>query len=202
MDDAPPTDASPKTSSPEDLPLDALQERLERGDETAFEHIFRRLSEPIFRFVCSMVQDEALAHDLTQDTFAKLWSIRDRLDTISSLRSYVFQMARHRVYNHQRTEEVRRDNQAELKELHPDASPPAPDRTLDAQMLQELLEEWVEELPTRQREALSLRRQDHLSHDEIAEVMDISPKTVNNHLVRAMKHLRRRLHNHRPDLRS
>lgn len=199
--------SGPSPSSSEAAPsnppsIEGLQERLAHGDETAFEHLFRQLSEPVFRFICGMVNDEALAHDLTQDTFAKLWSIRDRLNTIGSLRAYVFQMARHRVYNQQRSEEVRRDNQAEMKRLHPDASPPSPDHTLDARLLQDLLDEWVAELPKRQREALLLRRQNNLSHDEIAAVMDISPKTVNNHLVRAMKRLRRRLHDHRPDLRS
>ncbi len=180
--------------------LDALKNRLGRDDEAAFERIFRRLSEPVFRFVCGMVQDEALAHDITQDTFAKLWSIRDRMDTVDSLRAYVFQMARNRVYNHQRNEQVRRDNQEHLQDAHPDSSPPSPDNTLDADMLRSMLEEWIDELPARQREALTLRRQNDLTHEEIADVMDISANTVNNHIVRAMKFLRGRLREHRPDL--
>jgi RNA polymerase sigma-70 factor (ECF subfamily) len=182
--------------------LDTLRNRLGTGDEAAFERIFRRLSEPVFRFVCGMVQDEALAHDITQDTFAKLWSIRDRMDAVDSLRAYVFQMARNRVYNHQRDQQVRRDNEEDLRDAHPDASPPSPDKTLDADMLRSLLEQWIGELPDRQREALTLRRQEDLSHDEIADVMDVSPNTVNNHIVRAMKYLRGRLRDHRPDLLS
>lgn len=185
-----------------DSSLDALKDRLERDDEAAFECIFRRLSEPVFRFVCGMVQNEALAHDITQDTFAKLWSIRDRMDAVDSLQAYVFQMARNRVYNHQRDQQVRRDNEEHLRDAHPDASPPSPDQTLDADMLRSLLEQWIGELPDRQREALTLRRQEDLSHDEIADVMDVSPNTVNNHIVRAMKYLRGRLRDHRPDLLS
>jgi RNA polymerase sigma-70 factor (ECF subfamily) len=182
--------------------LDALRARLGTGDEAAFECIFRRLSEPVFRFVCGMVQDEALAHDITQDTFAKLWSIRDRMDAVDSLRAYVFQMARNRVYNHERDQQVRRDNQASLQEAHPDSSPPSPDKTLDADMLRSMLEQWIGELPDRQREALTLRRQKNLSHDEIADIMDVSPNTVNNHIVRAMQFLRSRLRERRPDLLS
>jgi RNA polymerase sigma-70 factor (family 1) len=183
-----------------DSSLDALKDRLERDDEAAFECIFRRLSEPVFRFVCGMVQNEALAHDITQDTFAKLWSIRDRMSTVDSLRAYVFQMARNRVYNHQRDEQVRRDNEESLQAAHPDSSPPSPDNILDADMLRSKLEHWIDELPDRQREALTLRRQNDLSHDEIAEIMDISSNTVNNHIVRAMKFLRNRLREHRPEL--
>jgi RNA polymerase sigma-70 factor (ECF subfamily) len=182
--------------------VDALRSRLGRGDAEAFEQIFRRLAEPVFRFVCGMVQDEALAHDLTQDTFVKLWEARDRMEAVDSLRAYVFQMARNRVYNQQRDERVRRDNQPHLREASVHASPPSPDIAVDTDMLRSKLEQWVDELPDRQREALTLRRESGLSHEEIADVMDISPNTVNNHIVRAMKHLRSRLHDHRPDLLS
>lgn len=182
--------------------FDVLRERLETGDEAAFERIFRRLSQPVFHFVRGMVQDEPLAQDITQDTFAKLWSIRDRIDAVDSLRAYVFQMARNRVYNHQRDQQVHRDNKADLREAHPEVSPPAPDESLDADMLRSLLEQWVGNLPDRQREALTLRRRKDLSHDEIAEVMGVSPNTVNNHIVRAMKALRNRLRDYRPDLLS
>ena len=197
---SPHSTAGPRAPDAETASLDALRRRLGQGEESAFERIFRRLSTSVFRFVCGMVQDEALAHDITQDTFAKLWSIRDRMDDVDSLQAYIFQMARHRVYNHQRDQQVRRDNEAHLEDAHPDASPPSPDKSLDADMLRSLLERWIDELPDRQREALTLRRQQNLSHDEIAEIMEISPSTVNNHLVRAMKALRGRLRDHRPDL--
>jgi RNA polymerase sigma-70 factor (ECF subfamily) len=193
-------DPSVQSGGDDEAGLDQLQSRLGTGDEEAFERIFRRLSAPVFRFVCGMVEDEALAHDLTQDTFAKLWAIRDRMEDVDSLRAYVFQMARNRVYNQQRDEQVRRDNKAELRASAAHASPTAPDTALDTDMLRSRLENWINELPDRQREALTLRRQSDLSHEEIAQVMDISPNTVNNHIVRAMQHLRSRLRDHRPDL--
>ena len=185
-----------------DVPLDTLRERLSAGDAEAFEQVFRCLSEPVFRFVCGMIQDEAVSHDITQDVFAKLWTIRDRMDTVDSLRAYVFQMARNRVYNRQRDERTRRAHKEEVQDVHQTSSPPSPDRELDADLLASVLDEWVGELPDRQREALCLRRQENLSHDEIAEVMDIAPSTVNNHLARALKTLRSRLREYRPDLLS
>lgn len=196
-------DAADPSSRTEMPALDELRRRLGDGDAQAFEQIFRRLSEPIFRYVCGMVSDEALADDLTQDTFAKLWSIRDRMDEIDSLRSYLFQMARNRVYNHHRETRTRRDNRAQLKEdTSGTSSAVPPDQSLDAELFRSLLEQWIEELPARQREALTLRRQEDLGHEEIADIMDIAPSTVNNHLTRAMKRLRDRLREHRSDLPS
>lgn len=191
-------DAAPSVE--EDAPLDALRKRLGESDADAFEQIFRRLSEPVFRYVCGMASDESVAHDITQDTFAKLWTVRERMSSVDSLRAYVYRMARNRVYNLQRNERTRRDNRAELKNGHSDTAAPPPDRKVDADMLRERLDDWIDELPDRQREALILRRRRDLSHEEIADVMGIAPSTVNNHLTRAMKHLRNRLHELRPDL--
>jgi RNA polymerase sigma-70 factor (family 1) len=195
-------DTEPTASGPGSPPLDALRERLADGDATAFEEVFRRLSEPVFRYVCGMVQDEALAHDLTQDTFAKLWSVRERMETVDSLRAYVFRMARNRVYNQQRDERTRRDTREQLGEDAPHDAPLPPDQELDADLLSDLLHEWIDDLPDRQREALTLCRRDNLSHEEVADVMDIAPSTVNNHITRALQHLRERLRTHRPDLLS
>ena len=89
-----------------------------------------------------------------------------------------------------------------MRDAHLDACPPAPEETLDAGLLRSLLERWIAEMPDRQREALTLRRQKDLSHDEIAEIMDVSPNTVNKHIVRAMRTLRERLGEYRPDVRS
>jgi RNA polymerase sigma-70 factor (ECF subfamily) len=186
----------------DEVDLEALKTRLGAGDTDAFERIFRCLSESVFRFVCGMVQDEARAHDITQDTFATLWTIRDRMDEVDSLRAYVFQMARNQVYNQQRDEKTRREYDEDLRDFHEASSPPSPAQNTDAAMLQATLEEWIDELPDRQQEALCLRRQENLSHQEIAEIMGISPSTVNNHIVRAMKHLRSRLQKHRPGLLS
>jgi RNA polymerase sigma-70 factor (family 1) len=182
--------------------MEVLRERLAASDAEAFEEVFRRLSEPVFRYVCGMVQDEALAHDLTQDTFAKLWSVRERMETVDSLRAYVFRMARNRVYNQQRDERTRRDTREQLGEDAPHDAPLPPDQELDADLLSDLLHEWIDDLPDRQREALTLCRRDNLSHEEVADVMDIAPSTVNNHITRALQHLRERLRTHRPDLLS
>jgi len=76
----------------------------------------------------------------------------------------------------------------------------APDEAVEAKDLDAHLTQWIEDLPDRQREALSLSRFEGLSHDAIADVMDISPRTVNNHIVRALRSLRDRLRAYQPDL--
>ena len=79
----------------------------------------------------------------------------------------------------------------------------APDEALaeaEAKALDARLQAWIADLPDRQREALTLSRFDGLSHAEIADVMGVSPRTVNNHLVQALRTLRDRLHHFAPNL--
>jgi RNA polymerase sigma-70 factor (ECF subfamily) len=82
--------------------------------------------------------------------------------------------------------------------LKRDTEPVEPDvgAQMDADRLEADLRAWIKELPDRQREALTLSRFENLSHEAIAEVMDISPRTVNNHIVQALKKLRRWVRSH------
>ena len=64
------------------------------------------------------------------------------------------------------------------------------------------VEGWIEALPDRQREALRLSRVAGLTHQEVAEAMDLSARTVNNHLVRALRTLRDRVRAYDPTLLS
>lgn len=176
-----------------------LQRRLEDSDVEAFEAIFDRLGTPVFRFISGMVSEEEVAHDLTQDTFVKLWEARERATSIESIEAYTFQIARNRVYSYQRTERRRRNRRAEYGTELSDGAP-APSTEVAAREVREKFQGWVGDLPERQREALLLSREKDLSHEEIAEVMEVSPNTVNTHITRAIRTLRERLKSFRPDL--
>ncbi len=61
-------------------------------------------------------------------------------------------------------------------------------------MLGTRIHQWISELPPRQREAFQLSRYEGLSHQEIAQVMDLTSRTVSNHIMLALVYLRKRLH--------
>lgn len=68
---------------------------------------------------------------------------------------------------------------------------------MDSDALRTRMRAWIDDLPERQREAFRLSRFDDLTHDEIADVMDIAPRTVTNHVTKALQTLRDRLDDHR-----
>jgi RNA polymerase sigma-70 factor, ECF subfamily len=168
--------------------LASLCRRIRSSDRAAFAAVFAALRPELLRYVGATIRDGVAAHDLVQDVFIGLWERRERLDPAQSLRTLLFRMARNRSLNHLRFVRVRRSGPLNEDPL---VVMSAPD--LDAQALAHRLREWIDELPERQCEAIELTRFSSLSHREAAEVMDISPRTLNNHLVRALATLNQRL---------
>lgn len=173
-----------------DEPNGSLCRRLQASDRDAFAEVFRRHRDGLLRYVYSIVRDDTLSHDLVQDVFVGLWEGRERLVPEQSLAALLFRMARNRALRHRRDARLHARKHTEIEVP---ASPDLPGHTLDADALARRLRVWIEALPAQQREALVLSRFHALSHHEIAEAMGLSPRTVNNHIVRALKRLQRRL---------
>ena len=72
----------------------------------------------------------------------------------------------------------------------------------ESSRLEKKMSVWIDQLPDRQKEAFRLSRFDGLDHDEIAEVMSVSPKTVNNHIVAALSSLRHRHEQHKKNIKG
>ena len=169
--------------------------RLAADDATALRALFEAAYEPLWRSVMRLVGDEALARDLAQDAFVRIWTRRATLDPSLSLRALLYRTVRNLALNQLRDEQTRRQllQDPESASVSRPRGAPSALQQLEATELALRLQQFIEELPPRQREALRLSRFDGLSHQEIADVMGCAPRTVNNHLVRALEQLRSRL---------
>lgn len=176
--------------------------RLRASDRKAFAQVFRTLYDALFRYACYLTHDRATACDLVQDAFLEVWRMRARLDAEQSLEALFYRIVRNRAYNDRRDRRTRADRHVDIyrERTRDPGGAPLPDAALDSHALEERLRAWIDELPERQRESLLLSRYEGLSHEEIAAVMEVSPRTVNNHIVRALKTLRGRLDAFEPDL--
>lgn len=167
--------------------------RIRDGDSGALEAVFRNLREPLLRSVTRLLGgDVAAAHDVVQETFVRLWSHRSELDPRRSLAGWLHRTARNLALNRVRDVGNREELLASREAPRP-TRPERPDEALYRREFARAVEAWVAELPARQQEALRLTRFQGLSHQEAAEAMGCSPRTVNNHLVRALRALRERI---------
>lgn len=169
----------------------AWYQGLIRSDESAFEALFRTFHQGLVQFAIGLTGDEASARDVVQEAFIRIWRQRERLDPSGSPRALLFRTVRNLALNHRRDTARRQELLAEKYEAPGEVVQPVALPTEEPNAA-EALRGWVEELPDRQREALVLSRFEGLSHQEIADVMDLSARTVNNHLVRALRTLRER----------
>jgi RNA polymerase sigma-70 factor (ECF subfamily) len=179
-----------------------LCRKLQASDQGAFEAAFRWFRAGLIRYVRSIVSDATIAHDLVQDVFVSLWGLRATLDPAQSLKAYIYTMARNRAYRYLRDERVHRQKHALIKGESSAyvAGSEWPNAQIDARALSGRLQMWIAELPDRQREAISLSRFHGLSHREVADVMGVSPRTVNNHIMRALEFLHERVSAFEPTL--
>jgi RNA polymerase sigma-70 factor (ECF subfamily) len=176
-----------------DLPaLDPYPEwtrRLLASDHAALEAVFHDAHDALVAYARRMIADSAQARDVVQVAFIRLWEHRHSLDPARSIRAWLFRTVRNEALTRLR------DARNQARSLDTWDEPlqwraPQPETVLEERELGQALQAWLDDLPDRQREAVRLSRFEGLSHEEIAEVMDIAPRTVNNHIVRGLQTLR------------
>ena len=169
----------------------ALRERLRAGDRAAVEELFREHYAALVGFADGYVRSTAVAEEIVQDVFLNLWRGRERLAGEGTLRAYLFQAVRNRALNHLRhARHVARHAAAAPRD---DAVPALGDALLVEAELAAAARAAVDALPERCREVFLLSRAHDLSYAEIARALDISVKTVETQMGRALKAIRRAL---------
>jgi RNA polymerase sigma-70 factor (ECF subfamily) len=168
-----------------------LLRRIHAGDEGAYDTAFRVWYPALVRVAAAILKDLDAAEEIAQDVMVQLWRRRSLLDANLSLRAYLLRSIRNRALNHLRHARVRRDTTADVAALYDE--PLGSDQPIAAKELADAVQIALRDLPPRCREIFELSRVDGLKYAEIAEALDISPKTVEAQIGKALKLLRVRL---------
>lgn len=167
-------------------------ENIQKGDEESFEFLFKKYFLPLTRFAWRYVNSKAIAEELVQEIFAIVWEKRKDLDTTGSVRSYLYSSVRNLSINHLNHHEIknRYDKQWTSQRENPEIK--FHDEIREEQ-IRNAIATAIEELPQRSKMTYKLHRYDGLTYQEIAEVMEVSVKTVESQMTRTLKILRERL---------
>ena len=168
-----------------------LWQGLRTGSRTAFDEIFRANYSRLVAIAQTIVGERAVAEELAQDVMLELWRRRTTLVLESTLTAYLHRSARNRALNHVRHERVTRRAEPELTLAT--ARPAASDHAVRQAEIDAAVREAVASLPARCREVFELSRVHGLRYAEIAIVMEISVKTVEAQMAKALRVLRERL---------
>jgi len=162
---------------------------LKAGKEIALQRIFNHYYKYLVVTGYNITGDNEKAKDLVQDVFYELWKKREKLDIQSSLKSYLRRAVVNRSLNYIKTQKRFDFGDENFDAQTPDQTVSA-QKTLEAQDLKSALNQAINGLPAKCKAIFMLSRYEKLSHKEIAAKLDISTKTIENQITKALKIVR------------
>lgn len=167
--------------------ISAIQEDNHQVFSTVYEQFHRH----IYGFILQQTKSEYIAQEVTQLTFIKVWKNRHKLDSDLSLTTQLFGIARQVMIDELRRESVRFKHEGES------ADTPLTDnliKALESKDLIQIIEQDIANMPRVRRLVFELSRKQGLSHKEIANMLDISTKAVEQHIGKALMQLKQHLY--------
>ena len=163
---------------------------LKSGDRAAFTEIYDRYIFILLNHAYNKTRDREEAKDAVHEVFVTLWAKRESLD-INNLPGYLYASTRNIILNQIAHKSVKDKYLLSMKQFT--VSHDIPDHLVREKQLATIIEQEIAALPPKMREVFRLSRNEHLSHREIAERLDISAQTVSKHVTNALRILRVKL---------
>lgn len=170
---------------------------LKEGKENAFEMIFRTYYQPLCKYAYSFLNDKDEAEEVVQASFISFWERRGELRIESSLKSYLYRMVRNACLNVIKHEKVKKQHAA-VQLAGGELSQESSSQPVVAYELEQKIHESMKSLPEQCRLVFQLSRFEELKYQEIAEQLNISVKTVENQVGKALKIMRTQLKEYLP----
>lgn len=163
--------------------------QLKQGERHAYDKLFNTYWNPLFKSAFNILKDQKICEEIVQDIFIGIWKNRKNLEIKVSLEKYLFSCVRYQVFNQFRKNQ--KNLRAELFEnLEQRCTYENPESEVLYKELAQKVDSIVEELPEKCRLVYKMSREEQLSHKEISNRLNISPKTVEDHITRALGILR------------
>ncbi len=167
-------------------------EQLKKGNQKAFESLFKETYPLLCQFCVGFVGDADIAEELVQDFFFNFWKNREIINIKTSLKSYMYASVRNSSLNHIEKQKVRK-GYAEMILLSGAEDSVAFDDEFNYKELKTQIGNILQDLPPRCAKVFSMSRYEGFSNNQIAEKLSVSIKTVEADLTKSLKLLRSRL---------
>ncbi|HKL31824.1 MAG TPA: RNA polymerase sigma-70 factor [Tangfeifania sp.] len=170
------------------MPIDRLSINLiARGDQKKFRQLIESTSDELFLFALSFLRKKEVAEEIVSDVFVKTWENRSELGKINNLKAYLFVSVKNACLSHLRKEKNNKTVSIDGMEDFWFIPVEGPENEyIDKESLEQI-NKAIDLLPPKCKLAFTLAKINGLRYREIAGVMNVSEKTVNNHLVYAIK---------------
>ncbi|MCG6187303.1 RNA polymerase sigma-70 factor [Maribellus maritimus] len=175
-----------------DKSLNKIITKLSGGDKNALDEIYNYYYPKLYAFAKSFLKVDDDINDILQEVFVKLWLNRQKIKSVDTFNSYLFTITKNHIISYFRIKSKNHEFESRLKEI---ASTEQTTEITDIEYkeIKGKLEDIIDQLPEKRKIIFKLSRQDGLSHAEIAEKLDISIKTVEDHIRHALKFIKKHM---------
>lgn len=170
-------------------------QQLIKGDEKALQNIFERYYKYLVVTAYNILHDDERAKDMVQDVFFGLWKKREKLNVQGELKPYLRRAVVNRAIDVWRSKK-KGGTWEEVSEVTQPSGEASAQQQLEGADLQKAINAAIDSLPERCRQVFALSRFENLSHKEIAQQLDISVKTIENQMTKALRIIRKALAEH------
>lgn len=173
----------------QDHPIGAL---LAKKDQSAFEQVFKTHFKSLHAYAFTILKDEDEAEEIVQQVFFKLWERSENLSLQGTITAYLYRAVHNESLNYLKHQKVKANHQLYVAYSMKSQADHAPGKMMSKELAHHF-HEALNELPEQCRTVFQLSRFEEMKYREIADKLDISVKTVENHMGKALKLLRTKL---------
>ena len=169
-----------------------LADKIKSGQLHAFDQLYERYSQNLYRFARSLLKTHEDAEEVVQEVFFRVWNKRKDLSGRKSFQSFLFTIA-YNVVIDQLRKRVKDQKYAQFLIYQAQRNFSKSGDNLEYEDLKKQVEKAIHDLPEQRKQIYLMSREEGLSHKEIALRKSIKVKTVENHINLALRHIRKRL---------
>lgn len=166
-----------------------LLQGVQQGDSHAFLELYNIYYPALYHYVMRFVKSPAIAEDVLQDVFLKIWEIRERINPDLSFKAYLYRISRNSVFKLMKQiagdESLRLQVMQQFRQTVSDA-----DLKICWQQYEEILQAAIARLSPQRQKVFLLCREESKTYEEVAAELGISRNTVKEHMVLAMKSIK------------
>ena len=167
-----------------------LLSRIATGDETAFRVIYDNYRRKIYAYTIRLTESEAIADDIIQDVFMKVWVNRQSLEGIDNFNAWLHTVARNHIADVMKIIAKARVSHQQWAQKAVNGITNNTEESIADKENQQLLQQALNRLSPQQRLIYHLTRHEGTKHADIAGQLQISRNTVKTHLVHALRSIR------------
>jgi len=171
------------------LDLEEILLKLAKDNESSLEELFSYYYPRLYNFSKSFLKIEDGIDDILQEVFVKIWQKRKSINSSNTFNSYIFTITRNLLLNELRSRLNNENLKEEVKKLSLGSDYASIDQ-IEYSELEEKANQFINELPERQKEIFVLSRTEGLTHNEIADKLGITTKTVEYHMSLAIRYIK------------